>query len=63
VRRESSDIDSLDKLNAEIDHLMTVIQVKFVNDGDRVEYLYRKYVQSRLFKVVEMLNEADKRKS
>lgn len=42
---------------------MTVIQIKFLNDGDRIEYIYRKYVQSRIYKLAEMLQDSSLRKS
>lgn len=61
MRRETPELDNLDKLNSEINHILTVIQVKFVNDSERVEHIYRKYVQTKLFKVMEILNENAKR--
>jgi hypothetical protein len=57
VRRGIPEFTNLDNLNKEIEHLLTVIQIKFVNDTDRVEYLYRKYVQTRIFKIIEYLQE------
>jgi hypothetical protein len=42
VRRD--EIKELGVLNSEIDHLMTCIQVKYANDSERVEQIFRKYV-------------------
>lgn len=43
---------------------MTVMQVKFVNDTERVEELVRKFLlNSKLFRVIEQLNDNERRQN
>ncbi|CDW82930.1 guanylate-binding n-terminal domain containing protein [Stylonychia lemnae] len=63
VRRGNEDVDSFEKIQSEIEQALTIVQIKFINDNERVEQLYRKYTQTKIFRLLETLSDNDKRES
>lgn len=53
VRR--GEITTIEHLSNEVDTLMTCIQVKYANDIERVEGIYRKHVYNKIFKIFDTI--------